>query len=813
MKLFLLIFFLLGNLIFGGNNKMSYEIIPAPKSVEYGTENFQIGDKVTISIDGENENKLSYSSDKITETLQNYLQVETEIVSGDDADIIIQLSPAFERSNQIPTEFINEAYFLEITPKFVKIEAATAKGAFYAAMSLIQLLEKAQNKSVPAMKIVDYPDLKVRGISDDISRGQVSRMDNFKRIIDHIARYKMNTYMPYMEDVLQLESFPTIGVGRGALSRDEVKEIIEYAEKNFIEVVPIFQTLGHYENILSQDEFLEYAEFPGAASLNVSSEKTYEFLETMLKEVFEMFPSKYFHMGADESWDVGLGATKERAEETSLAEVHVQHYIRVHEICKKYGKEVLMYGDVILNHPEILEKLPKDIIVVDWHYHVSDYYPSAKTFEEAGHQFYVSPAVWNFLTTFPTNINAMPNIKYITKSGIQHNAGGMINSNWGDYGAETFKELILFGYAWSAQCAWNLEKSDQSNFAKNYFYDFFGSDDPGLPRIYETMSHPFNHMMWHEVWRHPLLSFREPVWWEPKMSPAGRVSWIDFTMDNLQNELNRLEKVVTKNKDHFEIISFLIDLNKWYKTKLEAQFLLHRFMKEEGVTQDFGKINSLLNRNINSLWDLKSKFVKIWMKYYKKSNLNMVEDKFDRLIAYFEETKDQLIKGSLIDPAIPSKWIYHPDVDDNRVKKAKFKKDFKLSEKPNEAFLQFLGDTYVQLYINGNFVDQVYARRSLSLLVDYRRIKFIDVTNYLNEGENSIEIVAENFNRKGRAGFNLITNFASSNSDDVVLSDESWQVTDLNSDEESWEDAVSQEYRYPVIAPNFETKRTSWIER
>jgi hexosaminidase len=235
-------------------------------------------------------------------------------------------------------------------------------------MSLIQLLEKTENNQLDFLEIVDWPDMKVRGISDDVSRGQVSTLENFKKIIRHIARYKMNTYMPYLEDMLIFKDHPLIGKDRGALTREEITEILIFAEKYYVEVIPIFQTLGHYENLLVLEEYVKYAEFPGAASLSVSNDSVYIFLEEMLKEVFEMFPSEYFHMGADESYDVGLGESKYLVDETDIATVHANHYKKVYDICKKYGKKVLMYGDIILQHPEILSQIPKDIIIVDWHY-------------------------------------------------------------------------------------------------------------------------------------------------------------------------------------------------------------------------------------------------------------------------------------------------------------------------------------------------------------------------------------------------------------------------------------------------------------
>ena len=66
-----------------------------------------------------------------------------------------------------------------------------------------------------------------------------------------------------------------------------------------------------------------------------------------------------------------------------------------------------------------------------------------------------------------------------------------------------------------------------------------------------------------------------------------------------------------------------------------------------------------------------------------------------------------------------------------------------------------MGDTYAKLYINGKYVDRVYARQSLSLLVDYKRIKLIDITKYLKDSLNTIEVRCENYNSKPQAGCNI----------------------------------------------------------
>ncbi|MBN2570651.1 MAG: beta-N-acetylhexosaminidase [Ignavibacteriales bacterium] len=788
---------------------IGYPIIPEPQVVKNVKSNFQLGEFVTISLIGEDIIKLNYSVSHINELLKQKFNIKPNIIThNNDATISLRIVDKIDCEENIPQDVLHEAYRLLINNEGILIEATDPQGIFYGTMSLIQLFEQSEN-GILGIEIIDWPNLKVRGISDDISRGQVSTLDNFKRIIKFISRYKMNTYMPYIEDMIEFDSYPTIGKGRGALTKEEIKELIKFADEYFVDVIPIFQTLGHYENILAMKEYLDYAEFPGAASLCVSNEKIYEFLENMMKEIFEIFPTEYFHMGADESYDVGLGKSSHLVEKSSLAQVHADHYKKVYDICKKFNKKVLMYGDIILNHPEILDVLPKDIIIVDWHYRPESYYPSTSLFKNAGFEYYVSPSVWNFMTTFPTYLNAIPNIINITENGINNGATGMINSNWGDYGAETFKELVLFGYALSAQASWSYQNTDISNFSYNFFNDFFGIKDSSFSIIYQELSNPQNQMIWHEVWRHPLLELRAPVWWEGQLSFTAKTNWMDWTLPKVTEKIKELKGKVIRNQDHFEILEFIIELNQWYKLKLKTQDLLQQIMEQQ--SNNISRAENLIYENINSLKILKKKYKQIWMNYYKENNLNYIEDKFDRLISYFNETADDLELDNLHSPVLKSKWIYFTANEDSIIRYSKFKYSFNLDlNKVESAYLQLLGDTYAKLYINNRFVVDVYARRSLSLLVDYERIKFINIEKYLVDSINTFEVEVQNFNRKGSAGVNITAEIKTKNDKIEIITDDNWLVTKSNN---NWIKASTKEYPFIIINPNFETRRTSWIER
>jgi len=809
MKFFTIIIVLILTINLIGQN-MDLPIIPVPKIINEGEGKFTLKENLKI-INSEPKNE--YSAELIQKALKDFLNINSTINKNGTGDIIIQIKSGIPEARMIG----GEGYILKISKEGILIESSSNAGIHFGVMSLLQLLEKAEDKELPSIEVIDFPDMKVRGISDDISRGQVSTIDNFKKIISHISRYKMNTYMPYLEDMIKFDNYPSIGENRGALTKEEVKELVAFAKKNFVEVIPIFQTLGHYENILSKEEFLKYAEFPGAASLNVSSDSTYIFLENLLKEVFQLFPSEYFHMGADESWDVGLGASKHLVEETNIAVVHANHYKKVYEICKKYSKKVLMYGDIILDHPEILSLIPKDIIIVDWHYGANDSYPSTKIFKDAGFQYYVSPASWNFVTTFPTNSIALPNIKYFIKSGLENSSLGMINSNWGDYGAETFKEFILFDYAWSAQCSWNYEKSDLADFSEKYFYDFFAYSDVRIPGIYATLSNPFNQMLWHEVWRHPLIEFKKPAKWEMEVSPVERIEWMNWTLPQVEKNINDLKLKVKKNKDHFELLNFIVDLDEWYKLKLETQLTIHSLM-DTSLTEDARtKTLNKIDENISSLKILQQQYRTLWLKYYKEANLNLIEDKFERMISYYTEIKDLLSsENKFYPPLIKSEWIYVKNTDSTYADKAVFKTEFQLSELPDEAYLQLMGDTYAKLFINDEYVDKVYARRSLSLSSEYLRIKFIDVKKNLKQGKNTIKVEVENFNRNGAAGVNISSYIKINNNIiNINTNDQSegtiWKGTSIGS--EIWKEVTVKPYQFQVIAPNFATKRSSWIER
>ncbi|MGE5440737.1 MAG: glycoside hydrolase family 20 zincin-like fold domain-containing protein, partial [Bacteroidota bacterium] len=238
------------------------QVVPYPRIVNKQTGSFRLSPEIKIVLSGRNSSKNRFAAENLRQTLAKN-DVRATITEGEPEKgsiVLLEHAPGSRLASKSPVELNEEGYSLLISKDGISIQSTSEKGIFYGVMTLEQILEKSKDNTLPGVEILDWPDMKMRGISDDISRGQVPNLDEFKRIIRFLARYKMNIYMPYIEDVLRFDQYPTIGQNRGALTKDEVKELVAYAKNYFIDIIPAFQTLGHYENLLSQEEFLKYAE-------------------------------------------------------------------------------------------------------------------------------------------------------------------------------------------------------------------------------------------------------------------------------------------------------------------------------------------------------------------------------------------------------------------------------------------------------------------------------------------------------------------------------------------------------------------------
>jgi len=545
-------------------------LIPEPRIVKKGRRTFELKEPCAVVLaEGISD---ALPGELVASCLSETSGIEANVITDTPAQDLAPGNIVFgyardgtfvgrllsESRVDIRPELGTEGYIVHINSDGVVVAAVTETGLFYGAQTLVQLIRSSPS-ALPALTIWDWPLMDIRGVSDDISRGQVSTLDNFKKIVRVLASYKINVYMPYIEDMFVFDKHPFVGQGRGALTKEEVAELDSYARRHHVEVIPIFESLGHQERMLALPEYNAYAEVPDKPwSLSPAKEETYDLLDELYSEICPAFSSEYFHIGCDESIDIGKGVSKELVERMGAARVHAQHYKRVHEMVTGRGKKVLMYGDMCLEHPEIIDDMPLDITIVDWHYDPDREYPSVEKFKSAGFKVLVSPGTQAWSRLFPHYGDAAVNIENFIKCGYERGVWGEVTSTWGDNGAENLRELNYYGFAFSADCAWSPDKATYKSFKKRFFPEFYGTDSPDLRDAFENLVKintifPKNFFM----------TWEEPFCEKPDAEVVSEAHKLGRLMDETLRKLESAEKHVKRNADNIPYLRLAARRGGW----------------------------------------------------------------------------------------------------------------------------------------------------------------------------------------------------------------------------------------------------------
>ena len=386
---------------------------------------------------------------------------------------------ALKRANlSVPLNLSEEGYVLSVNADEVVVAGKTAAGTFYGLQTLKQLVRgDAPNVSIPGVRIVDWPQMRWRGLSDDISRGPVPTVAYIKRQLRTLAAFKMNLHSFYMEHTFASKSHPLIAPAGGSLTPEEIRELVAYARRYHIELVPEQQTFGHLHKVLKFETYNELAEVPYGDVLSPQQEGSYRLVADWYKELDELFPGKFFHIGADETFELGEGQSREEVKARGVGAVYFGHLRRVQEILKPYNRRLMFWGDIALNHPELIGSIPKDLIVMNWAYGARENFTARiKPFKDAGLEQFVCPGVSNWNQVFPNLDNAAKNITAFVRDGQRAGALGVLNTSWDDDG-ETLFEMAWYGVVLGAAASWQEGELDLAQFERDFDWAFFRHAD------------------------------------------------------------------------------------------------------------------------------------------------------------------------------------------------------------------------------------------------------------------------------------------------------------------------------------------------
>ncbi|MDO5036234.1 MAG: family 20 glycosylhydrolase [Porphyromonas sp.] len=306
-------------------------LIPLPQSVSWGSGGYyQLSGKSSLVLP---EGLSPLLAEQINESLRSAGMKELEVKIGGDPNsrgVVLRLTE--------DDTLVDGAYRL-VSHKGagVEIVSSTQEGLSYGVQTLRQLITKA---GIATAEISDSPRLSYRGVMLDVSRHYMS-VDFIKRLLDELQYYKFNRFHWHLVDAggwrLQLDAFPEltektayrtesdwdkwwIGKDRsyvdegqggygGYYTKAEVREIVAYAAERGITVIPEIEMPGHSEEVLYTYPALSCSgrAMPNESDFCIGNPETYTFLQRVMDEVMELFPSEYIHIGGDEA---GKGAWK-----------------------------------------------------------------------------------------------------------------------------------------------------------------------------------------------------------------------------------------------------------------------------------------------------------------------------------------------------------------------------------------------------------------------------------------------------------------------------------------------------------------------
>ncbi len=449
-------------------------LLPAPRQVQPGT--------VQTVAQGVRFTCASCTTDAADAfTVQELTQTLAERGIPTNGPYTISLS----RVQTLPPEMQAEGYTITPGANGLALAATSATGLFYAAQTLKQLLEHDGSAAIlHTATIKDWPAMKYRGLHDDLSRGPVPTLAFQKHLIRQLAAYKVNVYSPYFENTQAYVSAPLLAPPGGSISPADAKELSAYAAQFHITIIPEQEAFGHLRHSLIWEQYQNVAETPHGAVLTPTSPASIPLIQQWFGELAQDYPGPFLHIGADETIDLGTGATRADVDARTLPVVYLDFLQQIVKALAPLHRKILFWGDVAQGSPALLKALPQSFkdqtFAVAWGYSPSPtgFAKILKPYTDAGIETWVSPSINNYRQVYPNQAVMLEDIQQFTRDGQKYGATGQLNTLWDDDG-ESLADQNWYGILFGATAAWQPGESSIPAFEQSFAQVFHG-DSTGL---------------------------------------------------------------------------------------------------------------------------------------------------------------------------------------------------------------------------------------------------------------------------------------------------------------------------------------------
>ncbi|HNZ47258.1 MAG TPA: family 20 glycosylhydrolase [Candidatus Hydrogenedentes bacterium] len=379
------------------------------------------------------------------------------------------LFPAKEPAVRFDAKTLKQqGYTLDISEKDITIIAADEPGLFYARQTLAQIQRLyAGSGRIPCLHIEDWPDFPNRGVLLDIARDKVPTMQTLYEYVDLLAHLKFNQLQLYTEHSFAYPGHEVVWKNASPVTPDEIRELDRYCAARYIELVPNQNSFGHMERWLAHPEYSSLAEIPGRSDLCPTNPGSIALLKSMYDSLLPCFSSSQVNVGCDETFTLGEGASKAEAERLGKGRVYLNFLAQIYDLVQGHGKKMQFWGDIILNHPELIPELPKNIIAMEWGYEAKHPFDErCAQFARSGIPFYVCPGTSSWNSLLGRTDNALANLERAARNGLNQGAIGYLITDWGDSGHWQFPPVSYLPFAQGAALSWAYDANRSLDLVK-----------------------------------------------------------------------------------------------------------------------------------------------------------------------------------------------------------------------------------------------------------------------------------------------------------------------------------------------------------
>ncbi|HVM07561.1 MAG TPA: family 20 glycosylhydrolase [Acidimicrobiales bacterium] len=335
-----------------------------------------------------------------------------------------------------------------------EIDAADDAGRFYAEQTLRQL-----GPSPRPTVIEDWPDVLVRGVMLDVSRDKVPTMTTLFGLVDRLSSLKINHLQLYMEHTFAYDGHDEVWAAASPFTPDEIRDLDAHCKTRYVELSANQNCLGHMERWLKFDRYRPLAIRPDGwtdargrtrqpTTLDPAKPQSLELVRELLGQLLPNFTSPRVNVGLDEPWELADERFGEYLD-----------YIRALRAAPELdGREMLMWGDIVAQHPERAKELPDGVTIAEWGYEADHPFDArAASLAGFGLPFWVCPGTSSWNTVVGRWTNMRDNCTSAARAAVRHGAGGYLVTDWGDNGHLQYLPFSAPGFATAAAMSWCAE--------------------------------------------------------------------------------------------------------------------------------------------------------------------------------------------------------------------------------------------------------------------------------------------------------------------------------------------------------------------